>query len=80
MLTTLLRVQNERLSRDKAGHVAGTVEIYYTRVPKDMNAVAKMGHALALVVPQFPSGRAFKLKGWSVVPCPFETKQIPCVE
>ncbi len=45
-----------------------------------MNAVAKMGHALALVVPQFPSGRAFKLKGWSVVPCPFETKQIPCVE
>ncbi len=44
--------------------------------PKDMSAVAKMGYAPALVVAEFPSETAFKLNGWNIVPCPFETKQI----
>jgi hypothetical protein len=48
--------------------------------PTDMNAVAKMGYAPALVVEQFPSDTAFKLRGWNVVPCPFETRGITCVE
>ena len=45
-----------------------------------MNAVARMGYAPALVVEQFPSEAAFKLRGWRVVPCPYETRDITCVE
>lgn len=55
--------------------VLGSVE-----APRDMNAVAKMGYAPALVVEEFPSETAFKLRGWSVVPCPYETRGITCIE
>lgn len=48
--------------------------------PKEMNAVAKQGYAPALVVAEFPQDTAFKLRSWSVVPCPYETRQVTCVE
>jgi hypothetical protein len=48
--------------------------------PRDMAAVARMGYAPALVVAEFPKDSAFKIGSWWVVPCPFETKGITCVE
>jgi hypothetical protein len=48
--------------------------------PTDMRAAARQGYAPALVVEQFPSDTAFAVKGWKVVPCPFETRGISCVE
>jgi hypothetical protein len=48
--------------------------------PREMNAVAKQGYAPALVVAEFPQETAFKLRGWSIVPCPYETRQVTCLE
>jgi hypothetical protein len=48
--------------------------------PADLGAAARQGYAPALVVERFPSEAAFKVRGWRVVPCPFETRGTPCVE
>lgn len=51
--------------------------------PKDLGKAWIRGYVPALIVPKFPKGhRAFKVsvKGakWKVIPCPEQTKGIPC--
>lgn len=49
--------------------------------PRDMSAVARQGYSPAIVVETLPAGdQAFKVRGWSVVPCPFLTRGITCAE
>lgn len=50
--------------------------------PEDANRARSLGYAVALVLPKFPSKRAFYVDGVldKVVPCPAETANTTCVQ
>ena len=50
--------------------------------PEDIEAARKRGYAAAIVVPEFPSKKAFVLPGSTarIIPCPAETMGTTCVE
>jgi hypothetical protein len=51
-------------------------------LPEDIAAAMEAGYAAAIVVPEFPSAKAFALQGTSVrvIPCRYETDGITCAE
>lgn len=46
----------------------------------DADFAMRSGYAAAIVVPAFPSKKAFSLKGIKVIPCPAETAGTTCVQ
>lgn len=48
--------------------------------PEDVADARARGYAAAIVVPEFPSERAFAMDGAMVVPCPAQTRHRSCTE